>query len=184
MRGLRPGAPAASDRYLGHLLRRLRCSRMPLRHSQCSQVRHGQHRHYAGGHRSHREAAVRAEGTHCPADRRRASRTRRAGRVQPDKGLGEHRPVDSRFGQHRAEDQDQGIASPVSATPNPSSNGEPATSNGRQPIASPAAATASCTRGTVPPGVLVTSEWRPDPGSEPRPLPSEVSTNAGVARKP
>ncbi len=43
-----------------------------------------------------------------------------------------------------------GIASPVSATPDPSSTGEPATSNGRQPTASPAAATASCTRGAVP----------------------------------
>ena len=36
----------------------------------------------------------------------------------------------------------------------------------------------------VAPGVVVTSEWRPDPGSALRPLPSEVSTNAGVARKP
>src|SRR5258708_5827332 len=43
----------------------------------------------------------------------------------------------------------RGIASPVNATPNPSANGEPATSKGRQPIASPAAATASCTRGAV-----------------------------------
>jgi len=36
----------------------------------------------------------------------------------------------------------------------------------------------------VPPGVIVTSEWRPDDGSQPRPLPSEVLTNAGVGRKP
>src|SRR5579872_4848693 len=42
-----------------------------------------------------------------------------------------------------------GIASPVSTTPKPSSNGEPATSSGRQPAASPVAATASCTRGAV-----------------------------------
>lgn len=35
----------------------------------------------------------------------------------------------------------------------------------------------------VPPGVVVTSEWRPDPGSKPRPLPAEVGVNAAVARK-
>ena len=42
-----------------------------------------------------------------------------------------------------------GIAIPVSATPIPSSTGEPATSNARQPTASPAVATASCTGGAV-----------------------------------
>ena len=42
-----------------------------------------------------------------------------------------------------------GIASPVSATLKPSSSGEPATSNGRQPNARPAATSASCTRGGV-----------------------------------
>lgn len=36
----------------------------------------------------------------------------------------------------------------------------------------------------VPPGVLLTTEWRPAPSTGPHPLPSEVSTNAGVARKP
>jgi hypothetical protein len=35
----------------------------------------------------------------------------------------------------------------------------------------------------MPPGVVVTTEWRPDVGSF-RPAPWEVSTNAGVARKP
>jgi hypothetical protein len=35
----------------------------------------------------------------------------------------------------------------------------------------------------VPPGVVVTTDWRPDSGAH-RPPPSEVSTNAGVARKP
>jgi hypothetical protein len=35
----------------------------------------------------------------------------------------------------------------------------------------------------VPPGVVPTTDWRPD-FSELRPSPSEVSTNAGVARKP
>jgi hypothetical protein len=35
----------------------------------------------------------------------------------------------------------------------------------------------------VPPGVVVTTEWRPDAGSLP-PASWEVSTNAGVARKP
>jgi len=35
----------------------------------------------------------------------------------------------------------------------------------------------------VPPGVVVTTDWRPD-SPELRPSPSEVSTNAGVARKP
>jgi S-adenosyl methyltransferase len=35
----------------------------------------------------------------------------------------------------------------------------------------------------VPPGVVVTTEWRPDVDSF-RPAPWEVSTNAGVARKP
>lgn len=34
----------------------------------------------------------------------------------------------------------------------------------------------------VPPGVVLTSEWHPE-GSGPRPLPSEVSAYAGVARK-
>ena len=35
----------------------------------------------------------------------------------------------------------------------------------------------------VPPGVVPTTDWRPD-SAEFRPPPSEVSTNAGVARKP
>ena len=35
----------------------------------------------------------------------------------------------------------------------------------------------------VPPGVVVTTDWRPDSGAH-RPPPSEVSTNAGVARQP
>lgn len=35
----------------------------------------------------------------------------------------------------------------------------------------------------VPPGVVVTTDWRPDSGAH-RPPPSEVSTNAGIARKP
>jgi O-methyltransferase involved in polyketide biosynthesis len=34
----------------------------------------------------------------------------------------------------------------------------------------------------VPPGVVVTTDWRPDSGAH-RPPPSEVSTNTGVARK-
>jgi hypothetical protein len=36
----------------------------------------------------------------------------------------------------------------------------------------------------VPPGLLVISEWRPDPASGPRPLPWEVAVNGAVARKP
>jgi hypothetical protein len=36
----------------------------------------------------------------------------------------------------------------------------------------------------VPPGLLVISEWRPDPASGPRPQAWEVSVNAAVARKP
>jgi O-methyltransferase involved in polyketide biosynthesis len=36
----------------------------------------------------------------------------------------------------------------------------------------------------VPPGVVLTSEWRPDPASGPRPSASEVSSNSAVARKP
>ena len=35
----------------------------------------------------------------------------------------------------------------------------------------------------VPPGVVLTSQWRPD-GEGPRPAPAEVNTNGGVARKP
>jgi hypothetical protein len=35
----------------------------------------------------------------------------------------------------------------------------------------------------IPPGVVLASEWRPD-SAGPRPLPSEVSCYAGVARKP
>ncbi len=35
----------------------------------------------------------------------------------------------------------------------------------------------------VPPGVVLTSEWRPR-GDGPRPMPAEVNTNGGVARKP
>ena len=35
----------------------------------------------------------------------------------------------------------------------------------------------------VPPGVVLTSDWRPEAGAF-RPSPTEVSTNAGVARKP
>jgi hypothetical protein len=35
----------------------------------------------------------------------------------------------------------------------------------------------------VPPGVVLTSEWRPQ-GDGPRPTPAEVNTNGGVARKP
>ena len=35
----------------------------------------------------------------------------------------------------------------------------------------------------VPPGVVVTSEWRPS-GEGPRPMPAEVNTYGGVARKP
>jgi hypothetical protein len=36
----------------------------------------------------------------------------------------------------------------------------------------------------VPPGVIVTSQWRPDGDMQPRSLPSEVGTNAGIGRKP
>jgi hypothetical protein len=36
----------------------------------------------------------------------------------------------------------------------------------------------------VPPGVVLLSEWRPDPVGAPRPGAREVGTNAGVARKP
>jgi len=36
----------------------------------------------------------------------------------------------------------------------------------------------------VPPGVVPMSEWRPDPDAGPRPAPSEVGGNAGMARKP
>jgi hypothetical protein len=36
----------------------------------------------------------------------------------------------------------------------------------------------------VPPGLLVISEWRPDPASGPRPQAWEVSVNGAVARKP
>ncbi len=35
----------------------------------------------------------------------------------------------------------------------------------------------------VPPGVVVTPEWRPEPGPV-HPTAGEASTNAGVARKP
>jgi hypothetical protein len=35
----------------------------------------------------------------------------------------------------------------------------------------------------VPPGVVLTSEWRPE-GDGPRAMPAEVNTNGGVARKP
>jgi hypothetical protein len=35
----------------------------------------------------------------------------------------------------------------------------------------------------VPPGVVLTSDWRPEARAF-RPSPTEVSTNAGVARKP
>jgi hypothetical protein len=35
----------------------------------------------------------------------------------------------------------------------------------------------------VPPGIVLTSEWRPEPGAL-RPAPSEVAVNAGVGRKP
>jgi hypothetical protein len=35
----------------------------------------------------------------------------------------------------------------------------------------------------VPPGVVLTSEWRPQ-GDGPHPLPADVNTNGGVARKP
>jgi hypothetical protein len=35
----------------------------------------------------------------------------------------------------------------------------------------------------MPPGVVVTSEWRPE-GDGPRPMPAEVNTNGGGARKP
>jgi hypothetical protein len=43
--------------------RRPRSGRLPPRHSQGAQARHGQHGHLAGSHRSRREAPVRAEGT-------------------------------------------------------------------------------------------------------------------------
>jgi hypothetical protein len=36
----------------------------------------------------------------------------------------------------------------------------------------------------VPPGLLVISEWQPEPAAGPRPHPWEVSVNGGVARKP
>ena len=36
----------------------------------------------------------------------------------------------------------------------------------------------------VPPGVIVTSKWRPEPGSGQGPRRSDVGTNAGLARKP
>ena len=37
----------------------------------------------------------------------------------------------------------------------------------------------------VPPGVVVVSEWRPDPAEEgPRPLPSEVAYYGAVGKKP
>jgi len=37
----------------------------------------------------------------------------------------------------------------------------------------------------VPPGVIVSSQWRPDEqDSQPRPLPSDVGMNAAVGRKP
>ena len=36
----------------------------------------------------------------------------------------------------------------------------------------------------VPPGLLVISEWRPEPAVGPRPQPWEVSVNGAVARKP
>jgi hypothetical protein len=35
----------------------------------------------------------------------------------------------------------------------------------------------------VPPGIVLTSEWRPEPAGL-RPAPSEVGANAGVGRKP
>jgi hypothetical protein len=35
----------------------------------------------------------------------------------------------------------------------------------------------------APPGMVVTSEWRPE-GDGPRPMPSEVNTYGGVGRKP
>jgi 4-hydroxy-4-methyl-2-oxoglutarate aldolase len=69
----------------------------------------------------------------------------------------------------------RGIASPVSATPNPSSSSELAASNGRQPIASPAAAAASCTRGAV-------RHWR-SPYSQPasRLAPLDTMNSAAAA---
>ena len=70
--------------------------------------RHAQHRHDAGGYRGHREAARRTEGAHRPARHRsRAGRTRRGGRVQPGKGLGEDGPGHRYLGQHRAQHHDQ-----------------------------------------------------------------------------
>lgn len=36
----------------------------------------------------------------------------------------------------------------------------------------------------MPPGVVVLSEWRPDPDSGPWPSSAEISVNAGLARKP
>jgi hypothetical protein len=36
----------------------------------------------------------------------------------------------------------------------------------------------------VPPGVVVTTKWRPDLGPRSGARPSDVCTNVGVARKP
>lgn len=68
---------------------------------------------YAGGHRGHREAAVRTEGAHRPASHRHhAGRTSRSGRVQPGQRLGQHGPVDRQVGQNRAEHQQRGHRQP------------------------------------------------------------------------
>ena len=120
------------------------------RPSQRPQPRHGQHRHRPGGHRRHREAAVRAEGAHRPpaAAAALAEPAALAEFSQTKAWVSTARgTVASASTVHRT--RFSGTASPVSATPSPSSSGERAASNGRQPTASPAAATASCTCGAV-----------------------------------